>query len=359
MLDRARPAFVFPAWSPDGTRLAAVRQDATGTTIEVYPAVEALGGGDPSPVVIFRNAAIQPFYLSWTPDGGAVSYLASDATGLALRIAPADALDPTDGTEASSIIRVGEPFYFDWVARDDLVAHVGIGEDAFLGPIDRSGDATARAIARPAAFRSPAVSPDGRYVAYAQVTDDGPRIVATPRAGGAEQTLPVAGTSAFSFDPSGTTLAALGPPSALDTTIALPFGPLRLLDPASGEARTLLDGTNVAFWWSPDGSTIAALEAVPVGGDSDANVPHLVFVDVATGEVRSDTIIQPGRLYVDQFLTFFDQYALSHHVWAPDGTSFLMPIVDENGLTSVGAFFPDGAPAVLLTGQMGFWTPPT
>ena len=30
-----------------------------------------------------------------------------------------------------------------------------------------------------------------------------------------------------------------------------------------------------------------------------------------------------------------------------------------DGLTSVGVFFPDGEPPVLLAGQMGFWTPPS
>jgi hypothetical protein len=80
-------------------------------------------------------------------------------------------------------------------------------------------------------------------------------------------------------------------------------------------------------------------------------------VDVASGDIRAQTTVRPGQLYIDQFLTYFDQYARSHHVWAPDGSSFLMPVVDADGSTRLVAFFPDGSDPVAMDGIIGFWSP--
>ena len=164
--------------------------------------------------------------------------------------------------------------------------------------------------------------------------------------------------AAVAFDPSGDTVAAIGADGPTDANLALPLGPLRLLDPATGDTRTLIEGAVVSFWWSPDGQTIAALRAQPVeGGAAGENEARLLFVDVASGEITSQAVVVPGQLYVDQLLTYFDQYALSHHVWAPDGSSFLMPIRDPDGSTRVAVYFVDGRDPVALDGVIGFWSP--
>ena len=56
-------------------------------------------------------------------------------------------------------------------------------------------------------------------------------------------------------------------------------------------------------------------------------------------------------------LTYFDQYALSHRLWAPDSSSILLPQVDAAGSTHVDVFFPDGGAPVPLEGEIGFWSP--
>jgi TolB protein len=78
---------------------------------------------------------------------------------------------------------------------------------------------------------------------------------------------------------------------------------------------------------------------------------------VASGRIRSQPVVQPAQLFIDQFLVYFDQYALSHHVWAPDSSSFLMPLVAEDGITYVAVTDPDGGDPILLDGQMAFWSP--
>jgi TolB protein len=358
VLDTDDPSFTFPAWAPDGRHLAAVRTEAEGLAIVVYDAVATLDGEPTEPTVIFRSAAIRPFYLAWSPDGADVSYLASSEAGLALRIAPARATSPTDGTETASLIRAGDPFYFDWIGSDRLLAHVGSGDSAFLGEIDRAGVSTRPPIDGPADFRSPVVSADGAYTAFVRTGPDGPEVVVAARDGDAEASMPIGAMAALGFDPRGVTLAALGAAEPVETQLALPLGPVRLLDPRTGETRTLIDGAVVSFWWSPDGSTMAALRAQPVaGGEPGQNEARLLFVDVATGDIRSQAVVRPGQLYIDQFLTYFDQYAVSHEVWAPDGSSFLMPVVGPDGATRVVASFPDGGDPIAIDGVIGFWSP--
>jgi TolB protein len=185
--------------------------------------------------------------------------------------------------------------------------------------------------------------------------------------------MPVFGTAAVAFDPVGDTIASIGPTQPGDARFTIPLGPLRLLDPASGKARTLVDGSVVSFWWSPDGTTIAALRVQPVAttasltsstaASSAAPSPaagateiRLLFVDVASGKIRSQSVVQPGQLFVDQFMTYFDQYALSHRLWAPDSSSFLLPVVERGGATRVEAAFPNGDPPVMIDGVIGFWS---
>ena len=367
----------FPAWSPDGSRIAAIH-GGTDNAIVVFDPHRATTGlpiEPVQPVVIFRSAAIGPFYLSWTPDGR-VSFLAEESGGLSLRIAPADGSAPLDGTGPGAKIRAGNPFYFDWIERDRLLAHVGTGSSAFLGEIGLDGTSLSKALKAPGDFRSAVVSPDRKLISYVRAgTGAASDIVVAARDGSNEHSMPVFGTAAVTFDPvGGQTIASIGPSKPAQGVYTLPIGPLRLIDARSGKIRTLLDGTVVSFWWSPDGATIAALRVQPVAGiipaispvsaasavpspAPPANEVRLLFLDVATGDIRSQAVVEPGQLFIDQFLTYFDQYALSHRLWAPDSSSFLLPVVDRDGTTRVAVMFRNGDPARMIEGAIGFWSP--
>jgi hypothetical protein len=61
---------------------------------------------------------------------------------------------------------------------------------------------------------------------------------------------------------------------------------------------------------------------------------------------------------VNQLLPYFDQYALSHRVWAPDSRSIVLPLVDPAGrdrLFVLPADGSDGPPAI--DAEIGFWSP--
>ena len=127
----------------------------------------------------------------------------------------------------------------------------------------------------------------------------------------------------------------------------------------------------MSFAWSPDGRTLAALRVVPIPGGSTiasvspapspppspaaTNQVRLTFVDVVSGAIRSDPVVVPGATFIDNVLAYFDQYALSHRLWAPDSSSFLLPAVDQAGTTHVDVFYPDGGDPVQLI-NTGFWS---
>lgn len=386
----------FPAWSPDGTRIAAIRLGTGTSEIVVFDAREA-AAGTATPTVILDSSTIGPFYLSWSPDGRTVSYLAEDPTGLSLRLAPADGSAPVDGSGPGSRVGSGNPFYFDWIGSDRLLAHVGTGSDAFLGEMHLDGTAAAPGLVGPGSFRSPVVSADAAWISYvrAAATADGPAsVVTSKRDGSGERTMPVFGMASVAFSPIAPMIASIGPTAAAATPFNIPFGPLRVLDATTGKARTLLDGTVVSDWWSPDGKTIAAIVVQPAGSPSApgasastasataspsptqlpvAGSPEpaaspapsasptpqevrVVFVDVTSGAIKTDAAIEPGRLFIDQYLTYFDQYATSHQLWAPDSSSILIPVDDATGSRLRLVPRAGGTPK-LLDGVMGAWSP--
>jgi TolB protein len=377
-------AFGFPAWSPDGARIAAVAGGARETSISVYAVRGGATGPDPTPVVVYRSAEVRPFYLYWAPGGRNLSFLATESNGLSLRLAPADGSAPLDANSPRAVIRRGEPLYYDWIGADRLLLHVGAGSEAFLGEVGLDGTSAAPVLARPGIFRSAVMSADRQYVAYVRAGRGGPDdVVVAARDGSSEHTLRVFGIAAVVFDPTGDTVASIGSVQAGQPDIGFPVGPLRLMDPRSGATRTLLDGLVVAFFWSPDGRTIAALRLQAAGGSTADTWPilaaaaiasptaspsappsapptevRIVFVDVATGAVKSERVVRPGRRFVNEVLPYFDQYALSHRIWAPDSSAILLPLLNASDETQLVALQPGGGDDPLtIDGEAGFWSP--
>ena len=359
--------FGFPTWSPDGSRVAAARSTGADVAVVVIDAKHVAAGQRIQPKVVFQKDGVEPFYLFWSPDGKEISFLASEGTDLKLRIAPADGSAPLDGSGRGSIVRAGNPFYYDWLADDRLLAHIGNGASGFLGELGLDGKASPPIDGTPADFRSAVVSHDHKSIAFVRQTQGiDNEVIVTARDGSHEEHLSVIGPTAIAFDPTGDTIGTIGAedPSTLST---FPLGPLRLMDRA-GKQRTLVDGLVVAFWWSPDGKTVGAMRviqgkpapsALPFG-PSPTPTPgevHLVFADVATGAIRSDPVVRPTSGFVNGVINYFDQYALSHRMWAPDGSSMLMPETDENGLTHLLVRYVDGRPPITLEGAIGFWSP--
>jgi hypothetical protein len=212
---------------------------------------------------------------------------------------------------------------------------------------------------------------------------DGGTLVVEARDGTVRHEIPVGGATAFGFDPTSSTLAFIAPDEPTDPPSPIPAGALRTVDAGTGELRTLLDADVLAFFWSPDGRTIAALDLRPaedpgpgearavgavLGGGSISALPplattpgvglHLSFIDADDGDIRSERDLRLSELFAFQLLPYFDQYALSHQFWAADSSAIVLPLADDDGLDRIVVIPADGGdPREVATGWVGFWSP--
>ena len=370
--------FQFPAWSPDGTRIAAVGSNADGGGVYVVPA-RAPTDPPAEPALIYQSADRPPFYLYWTPDGRQVSFLTTEPEGLALRVAPAD------GTGSAYVVRSGAPMYWDFIDPDRMLVHSGSsGPDEFFGEVGLDGAPFAGTDRSAGTFRAPVVSADGRYRAYlSSATDPIGEVVRESRADAGTTRIRVFGAGALAFSPDGDALAFLAADQPTSAALPLPVGPLRILDANASEPRTLIEGNVVAFFWSPTGREIAVLQLpapenpVTEAGSRPAAVLaratvaaprveeiatgvslELSVVEIAAGAIRSHRAVRVSDLFVNQVLPFFDQYALSHRFWSPNGDSLILPIVGDGDLTELHVIPADGSDSsVVAIAEMGFWSP--
>jgi len=272
-------AFQYPAWSPDGSQVAAIGHDASedGGVFVIRDRPTQTGAA--APIVAYRSPKQALIYLYWSPDGRRIAFLTSEPNELALQVVAAD------GTGSAAVVRRGQPLYWDWIDGSHLFVHSG-GDalDAFLGEVGVDVPEASPIAASVGPFQAPGISSGGRYRAYVVVdASQSASVVVEARGSSARHEAAIRGPSALGWSPDGDQLAYIAPAQA----IGLPLGPLHLIDAGSGATRLLLDGPVVAYFWAPDARTIAALRIALPGDDSVAAIPAIARMEgrpIAQGE---------------------------------------------------------------------------
>jgi TolB protein len=353
----------FPAWAPNGALVSfiAFGPGGGGAGLDVHDPATGTS------LRVFERPQESPIYHGWSPDGERIALLTSRIGGLGLHL-----VDPSLGAaEAGDAepFAVGAPFYWDWAPDGaSLLVHRNVlGPGAEVGRSGLAGYDLTPTRAPAGAFQSPAVAPSGAWIAYASRDGaDTRRVVLERVAGSADgepslRELPHAGLAALAWHPHRDVLAAQRP--LVDAPHA--YGPIVTIDARTGDLETLTDDLSLAFWWSPDGGTVAYLAPAPGGGDGperqvgmqvqagSARVA-LRVVDVATGLRRELGRFTPSPLFLGQYLPFFDQYARSHRLWSPASDALVLPVLD-GGVSVLTVFGLDGAVRTLGSGDMPAW----
>jgi dipeptidyl aminopeptidase/acylaminoacyl peptidase len=365
----------FPAWSPDGRRIAALARSRGGARVVV---LEPGGGpgGAPRVATWFDEPGAPAIYLDWSRDGRALLVLAGDAeSGFTLRRVDAS---------GDAVLARGAPLYWDQAPDGRLLVHVGGGAHAGVRLLTPDGEVL-RELAAEGAFRSPAVSADGRWLAFAERGAGDVRRVVVERASGGtgaagegpprlgddpdRRALDHRGLAAFAWHPARPLLALTRPLN--DAPHA--FGPLGALDADDGLFEPWLDLPVLAFWWAPDGRRLAVLagdapapERVARAADGARLVPvqrrapgfRLGLLDPATGAVQRWTPVAPSAGFLRDRLPHADQYARSHRSWSPDGRLFALTTQDAEGRPTIAILEGDGRLRELVAGAMPAFPPP-
>jgi TolB protein len=364
--------YEFPTWSPDGSQIATLGNDRNGGGIFLLPDVEE--SGQLQELYFSRNR--RPFYLYWSPDGQQISFLANNPIhGIGLNVVDAEI------GEESREIASGSPFYWNWAADSkQLLIHSGNQDDGSrLVLIDDDGQDQAPQIPAPGFFQAPGISPSGRYWAYSQIREGGVSwITVDDQSNGEQTTERHAGAIALNWSPAADQLAFI---SGNDDGQFNFWGPLRLLDMATGETRLMSSNLVLAFFWSPDGKQIFTISVPSFEGlDGEIEVrktksrhlarnrqaappmqrmPHrfmLSVINVEDGSGLELAEVSFSTTFLAQFLIYFDQYALSHSVWSPDSKQIVLPIVADGENRIVVISNNSGRMHQIGNGSIAFWS---
>ncbi|OGO28509.1 MAG: hypothetical protein A2Z16_12925 [Chloroflexi bacterium RBG_16_54_18] len=341
--------FQFPAWSPDGRKVAFVGFVSSGPIIEEVTLYTVSRNGQDL-VEIWKSSEQFPFYLYWSPDGKRLSFLATapGASQATLQIVPA-------GGGEAQVLGTGAPIYWDWSPDNHtLLIHSdksSASEDepllAFLNiraegkePVEKKLDV------RPARFQAPAYSPDGDELLLAgetgQAGNEG--LLLLDKEGHIKKVLAsIEGPVAFGWSPDGEWVAYVNGRDANS-----PDAPrsLVVLDPQDPEGtRTSIDEVVVAFFWSPNSQRIAYF--VPSQGtntaspDSNGSSPtgpelylNLHILDVRSKKSLLVASFQPTEDFVN-FLFYFDQYQRSATIWSPDSRNLVVSARRDQGKSGI------------------------
>ena len=364
---RTAVAYSQPTWAPNGRTLAFARTAIAGR--RTLSSSIWVSGDEGQPREVYRSDLLRPIYLYWSPDSAKLTMLSQPVGSAELELGvievDEDRYRRLDG---------GQPYYWSWLPDNSaLITHVG-GDIRFndaarlsLVPLDPARVKSDFNIP-PAGFQAPAVSADGRYIAYVTAAGNGAALVLRELQGPDERLLAeVPGFAYLAFAPRGSRIAVM--------TSARPGpsadGELTIYDTGAEDALALPHDDVIAFFWAPNGRRIAYL--VPARATDDAGLAidpvfareqgrfyaELRVVNVRRGNSWRVALFPLSPRFVREQLPYFDQYLRSTSLWSPDSRSLAYPALTADGTPGIFVSAASGTlrPQLVAEGDFAHWSP--